>query len=417
MLYPRLLEKEVLKYFSEREAIIILGARQVGKTSLLQLIRARIEKEYPCFYFDLERPEDLEKVEMPVEEFLHYLEIIGAKVDKRSVVFIDEIHYLSEPAKFIKILVDHYSQRIKLIISGSSSLEIKRKFKESLVGRKLIFRLHPLSFHEFLIFKEKGKLAKLLPGDPFESNIAEDETRFFAEEYREEFKEFLIFGGYPRIVLVSDLEKKRKFLEEIVTSYVFKDIYSLFHIEDIAKFNKMIKLLAINVGNLLSLSSLSTVSAVSRYLISQYISMLENTYIIDLISPYFTNKKKEVIKSPRIYFSDNGLRNYIVGDLNMSFERQDIGALLENMVFSGLKKGIKSIEDIHFWRTQNKAEVDFILERGGKFYPIEVNMVGKTTRALYAFMDFYKIKEGYVVYPGSYYKKGNIHFLPVWWIV
>jgi len=416
MLYPRLLKKQILKYLPDKEAVVILGARQVGKTSLMQLIRAKIEKEYPCFYFDLERPDDLEKVEMPVEEFLHYLDIISTKIKKRSVVFIDEIHYLSDPAKFIKLLVDHYSQKVKLIISGSSSLEIKKKFKESLMGRKFVFRLYPLNFREFLIFKEKGRLAKLLPKEPFESNLKEDETRFFTDKYREEFKEFLIFGGYPRIVLASSIEKKRKILEEIVTSYVFKDIRSLIQVEDIAKFNKMIKLLAINIGNLLNFSSLSTASAVSRYLISQYITILENTYIIDLISPYFTNKKKEVVKNPKVYFSDNGLRNYIVGNLNMSFERGDIGCLFENAVFAGLKKQARVMENLHFWRTQNKAEVDFILEREGRVYPIEVNMVGKPTRALYAFMEFYKIKEGYVVYLGPYCKKNNIHFLPIWWI-
>jgi len=416
MLYPRLLKKQILEYFPDKEAVVILGARQVGKTSLMQLMRIEIEKEYPCFYFDLERPEDLEKVEMPVEEFLHYLEVIGGKTEKRSVVFIDEIHYLSDPAKFIKLLVDHYSQKIKLIISGSSSLEIKKKFKESLVGRKLVFRLYPLNFREFLIFKEKEKLARLLPEDPFKSDLKEDETKFFTNEYREEFKEFLVFGGYPRIVLASGIEKKGKILEEIVTSYVFKDIRSLFHIEDIAKFNKMVKLLAMNTGSLLNFSSLSIASAVSRYLISQYITVLENTYILDLISPYFTNKKKEVVKNPKVYFSDNGLRNYIVGDLSMSLERQDIGCLFENAVFAGLKKQTRTIENVHFWRTQNKAEIDFILEREGRLYPIEVNMAGKPTRALYAFMGSYKIKEGYVVYSGPYCKRNNINFLPIWWI-
>lgn len=149
---------------------------------------------------------------------------------------------------------------------------------------------------------------------------------------------------------------------------MFKDIRSLIQIEDIAKFNKMIKLLAINIGSLLNFSSLSTASTISRYLISQYITILENIYILDLISPYFTNKKKEVVKNPKVYFSDNGLRNYIVGNLNMSFERGDIGCLFENAVFAGLKKQTRVMENLRFWRTQNKAEVDFILEREGRNY-------------------------------------------------
>lgn len=416
MLYPRLLEDEILKYLPDKEAIIILGARQVGKTSLMHRIRAKIEGESSCFYLDLERPQDLERAERGCEEFLHYLDVTGASQDRRNVIFIDEIHYLSDPAKFIKILVDHYSHRIKLILSGSSSLEIKNKFKESLVGRKLVFHLYPLNFREFLIFKNREDLAKILPENPFKIDIKEDKTKFFVKEYREYLREFLIFGGYPRIVLQSDIDKKRKLLEEIVTSYVFKDIRSLFKIEDIARFNKMTKLLAINIGDLLNFSTLSVTSGISRYLVSQYITILEHTYILLLLSPFFTNKSKEVVKNHKVYFIDHGIRNYIVDDLNFTEERQDIGKLLENIVFSGLKKHTRGAEDIHFWRTQNKAEVDFILECKGKVYPLEVNIVGKTTRALHSFMDFYNIKTGYVVYPGVYHIKENIHFLPVWWI-
>ena len=107
MLYPRLLEREILRYLPEKEALIILGARQVGKTSLMLRIKSKVEKEIPCFYFDLEKPQDLEKVEFGCEEFLHYLEIKGASKKKKNVVFIDEIHYLSDPVKFIKLMVDH----------------------------------------------------------------------------------------------------------------------------------------------------------------------------------------------------------------------------------------------------------------------------------------------------------------------
>jgi len=414
MLYSRLLEKEILKYLSEKEALIILGARQVGKTSLMLRIKSKIEKEFPCFYFDLEKPQDLERVEPGCEEFLQYLEIKGADKKKKNVIFIDEIHYLSRPAKFIKLMVDHYSSRIKLVVSGSSSLEIKRKFKESMVGRKFIFHLYPLNFYEFLVFKERDDLAELLPENLFQDFPREDKTRFFTEEYKRYFLEFLIFGGYPRIALSKDLELKRKVLEEITTSYILKDVRSLFQIEDIAKFNRLVKLLAINSGNLLNLNSLSSAAGLSRHLTSQYITVLENTYLVEILPPYFTNKKKEVIKAHRVYFADNGLRNYLTGNLSFTEERQDIGALLESAVFSGLKKKGRRTK-LYFWRTQNKAEVDFILEDMQKLYPFEVNRAGKPTRALYAFMNYYKKEKGYVVYPGTFLEKGNICFIPVWW--
>ncbi len=213
MLYPRWLEKEILRYLAEKEALIILGARQVGKTSLMLRMKSKIEKEVPCFYFDLEKPQDLERVEAGCEEFLQYLEIRGANKKRRNVVFIDEIHYLSEPAKFIKLMVDHYSSRIKLVVSGSSSLEMKRKFKESMVGRKFSFHLYPLNFYEFLVFKKRDDLAKLLPKSPLQKLPQEDRTRFFTEDYKRYFLEFLIFGGYPRVAISKDVEFKRKVLE------------------------------------------------------------------------------------------------------------------------------------------------------------------------------------------------------------
>ena len=416
MLYPRLLEREILRYLPEKEALIILGARQVGKTCLMLRIKSRIEKEFPCFYFDLEKPQDLEKVEAGCEEFLQFLEIQGASRKKRNVVFIDEIHYLSEPAKFIKLMVDHYSSRVKLIVSGSSSLEIKKKFKESMVGRKFIFYLYPLNFYEFLIFKEREDLAKLLPQRSFLYFSGEDKTHFFLEEYKRYFLEFVIFGGYPRVAMAKDLELKKKVLEEIVISYILKDIRSLFQIEDVAKFNRLVKLLAINSANLLNVNSLSSAAGIPRYLISQYVTVLENTYLIELLPPYFTNKKKEVVKTHKVYFLDNGLRNYLIGS-NFYFteEREDIGALLKAITFSGLKKKGEEVK-LYFWRTQNKAEVDFILEHAGRLYPVEVNRSGKPSRALYTFMDYYRLQKGYVAYAGNFSEKGNICFVPLWWL-
>lgn len=415
MLYPRLLEKQILKYLPEKEALIILGARQVGKTSLMFRIKSKIEQNVPCFYLDLEKPQDLEKVELGCEEFLQFLEIRGASREKRNVVFIDEIHYLSDPAKFIKLMVDHYSTRVKLIVSGSSSLEIKKKFKQSMVGRKFIFHLYPLNFFEFLIFKEREDLAKLLPEKNFLYLPGEDKTRFFIEEYKRYFLEFLIFGGYPRVAISADLELKKKILEEITTAYILKDVRSFFQIEDTAKFNRLVKLLAINSANLLNVNSLSSAVGIPRYLTSRYITVLEDTYLIELLAPYFTNKKKEVVKAHKVYFIDNGLRNYLTGNLYFTEEREDIGSLLEAVVFSGLKKKGRGLE-FYFWRTQNKSEVDFVLKDAQKLYPLEVTRSGKPARSLYTFMDYYEIERGYVAYQGKFLEKERICLIPLWWL-
>jgi len=226
--FPREILGKLMKYLPDREALIILGSRQVGKSTLLKLIMNEIEGKEQVFYMDLEDTRLLSIVDEGVEAIISYLKYSGASLDRKIYLFIDEIHYMKSPSNFIKLAVDHYSDRLKLICTGSSASGIKIKFKDTMVGRKLIFYLYPLSFREFLIFKRRYELAKLLPAEPFKEE--EDVTKYFKEEYLRYFNEFLIFGGYPRVVLEDDIEKKEKILSEIVNSYIYKDIRSIFSI-------------------------------------------------------------------------------------------------------------------------------------------------------------------------------------------
>jgi len=142
--YERELKNEIMKYLQEREAIIILGSRQVGKTTLMMMIMQEIKDHEKCFYIDLEDPKMLDIIEHGPQNFLEYLTQLGALTGSRNFVFLDEIHYMKNPSKFIKLMVDHYADRIKIICTGSSALGIKMKFHDALVGRKLIFNLYSL---------------------------------------------------------------------------------------------------------------------------------------------------------------------------------------------------------------------------------------------------------------------------------
>jgi hypothetical protein len=396
------------------EAIIILGSRQVGKTTLLKIIKEEITASNNVFYLDLEDPRYLEIVEKGTENLIEYLSSLGADLKTKNYIFLDEIHYMKNPSRFIKLSVDHYADKLKIVCTGSSALGIKMKLQDSFVGRKLIFTLYPLSFREFLLFKEKKNLADNLPVRPFEQE--KDLTRFFKDEYNRFFIEFLIFGGYPRVVLENSFEKKEKLLGEIVTAYIYKDIRSLFNIGDITKFNNLIKILANQAGCLINTSEISRAVGISRPTVLNYISILENSFLIALLPPYSKNLRIEIRKSNKIYWLDNGLRNYLISDLSPSLSRTDIGVLLENVIFTGLVKRKKEIENLFYWRTKDKTEIDFVYKSDNRIIPIEVKTRARPHRGLVNFMKKYNIEKGYIAHIGDLEKKNNISFIPGFWL-
>ncbi len=409
MLYPRDLFDSVWRYRDIPEAVVVTGARQVGKTCLMRLVMEKLG-EGSFVYLDLENYRAREIVNRGVEELVSF---VDAEVKpKRKYLFIDEIGYADDPSNLIKLLVDHYSFKIKLFITGSSSLRIKKKFRESMTGRKIEFILYPLSFREYLVFKKRDKLASLIPEDPFLQN--EDGTRFYEEDYKKLSLEFMIYGGYPRVALAETYEEKRLIIDEIISSYVMRDVRDFFNIEKITKFNRMVKILATLSGKLLNVLNLSKEAGISRKTVEEYLYALKESYIISEVMPFFRNPKKEILKTPKIYFIDPGIRNGLLNNFSMSWERDDIGILMETAVFSGmLKRGIKA----NFWRTQNGGEIDMVIERDGKIIPVEIKKTPQIRRAMVSFMKKYRCPEGYVVYPGSYFKKENIKFLPLWWFL
>src|SRR3990167_1063002 len=201
-IYKRKLVDEILRYLNSKQAIVIYGARQVGKTSLLKYLIQNYFTEH-VFYFDLELKELLDLCNKGAEEVYKYLLQKGADENKRIYLIIDEVQYMENPSNFIKILHDHYPN-VKLLVSGSSTFEIKKKFKESLAGRTINFELYPLSFEEFLIFKNKNyKLGK-------------ENDEAINKELIELAEEYIRFGGYPKIVLENSEERKQAFLGQII---------------------------------------------------------------------------------------------------------------------------------------------------------------------------------------------------------
>jgi len=243
-LKPRKITNNLMsKLLKGNDLIVLLGARQVGKTSTMHLLMNRLLqrekiKRNRVFYFDLEDMNILEVVNKGVEEFIAFLEANGADLKKRCFVFLDEIQYMENPSNFLKILVDHH-KKISLVVSGSSSFSIRNKFKDSLAGRKRIFAIYPLDFGEFLEFKGRGDLADFLNTGDWEK------ARFFESHYIRYYEEYVIFGGLPRVSLLPTKEEKVEYLKDVVNSYIKKDIKDLFRIDNPYAFNRVIKLLAV----------------------------------------------------------------------------------------------------------------------------------------------------------------------------
>ncbi len=385
-LYPRKIVEEIVKYLKSKEIIVIYGARQVGKTYILKyLMENHLKKN--VFYLDLELPNFLELCNKGAENTFNYLIQRGADEKSKIFLLIDEIQYMDDPTRFLKIMHDHYPS-VKLIVSGSSTFEIKKKFKESLVGRTINFEVYPLSFEEFLTFKNK------------KYNLTKENTKQVNDELIKLAEEHILFGGYPQIVLENLEEKKLAYLGQIINTYIRKDIRDIGNIRDISAFNKLIELLASQSGQLLNVLELSNTLKINRETVSEYLDLLESTFIIKRVTPFHKNLRSELSKNPKIFFLDTGMMHIL---WLKEFPKVILGNSFETFVFLEL---MKSGRRINFWRTTNKQEIDFII-KNKDMYAIEVksNFQNSNNKSLKFFSDIYNCKTIIVGLKGE--KKGK----------
>lgn len=385
----RTIFKDLIDHLDQKEISLIIGPRQAGKTTLMLACKDFLEKKgEKTVFLNL----DIESN----KQFFDSQEKLARKIQleigqNKGFVFIDEIQRKENAGLFLKGLFD-LGLPYKLIVSGSGSLELKEKIHESLVGRKRIFELSTLSFLEFVNFKTDYKYEEKL-NEFFE---VEGETgKFLLEEY-------LNFGGYPRVVLADTLDEKQKVLGEIYQSYLEKDIVYLLGLPKTETLIALVKILASQIGNLVNFSELANSLGVSVQTVKNYLWYLEKTFILKKVTPYFSNVRKEITKSPLFYFEDLGLRNYslgLFGNLNLPFEA---GFLFENFVYRILKEKIGlSATKINFWRSKEGAEVDFVIEAGRRVLPIEVKYQNfkkpEVSRSLRSFLEKYQPSKALVV--------------------
>jgi hypothetical protein len=323
---------------------------------------------------------------------------------KRNFVLVDEVQYLKNPSNFLKYFFDEYKGKIKIIASGSSAFYLDKKFKDSLAGRKRIFHLYTLSFREFLRFKNEDQLSQR---DFNNLTISEKEKIVFY------YQEYLSYGGYPRVVL-APYEEKVEILRDIAYSYIKKDVYEA-NIRQDETFYKLFKILASQIGNLVNSSELASTLGVSKTAIDNYLYVMQKSFHIVLLKPFFKNIRKELTKMPKVFFLDLGLRNFFKGNFDPYHVREDKGPLLENAVLRQLLEKY-DLEQIRFWRTINKKEIDFIIdEKLGLEVKSQIRDI--KLKNYKAFLSQYpQIKLGFVSFESPQRKIDNYPIFEVWQI-
>ena len=340
--------------------VAVVGARQSGKTTFL---KKQIENKNSSYVL-LDDPDARSLFDEDIKKFEKQY------ISEYNVSVLDEVQYCKDAGRKLKYLVD---SGYKLWITSSSETILSKEVLSFLVGRVSIIRLFPFSLKEFLTaWSQKELTPKILQRMVWEHTT---------------------YGGYPRVVLTEEIDMKKTILSDLYDTMLLKDVARTFSIDNIRSLENFSRYLAFSIGEIMSYDKISSDLDISFQTVKKYLDAMEKSYLIYRVSPFFTNKKKEIIKQPKLYFVDTGLRNIITKRFEINID----GKLFENYVLTELlKMGFTP----KYWRTKTKTEVDFIIEIENNVIPVEVKIqaeIGKIERSMRAFIEAYKPKKAIVV--------------------
>lgn len=434
MIIARNLLLEMAVFLKRREYLAIVGPRQAGKSTFLEIIQKYLIEELGV------KQEAISMVTFEDRKLLRQFEddplefarsYMGSDKNQISYLMLDEFQYAEEGGQKLKLIYDSY-KNIKIIVTGSSSLEIKAQLGKYLVGRILTFYLYPFNFEEFLraqnrrlekIYQGKNKIILSWLFKRQKSHVKQGADPFL-NEMIDFYEAYCTWGGYPAVVLSRTNTERLKVLADIYNNYILKDIKGLLELATEKNLFLLSQYLATQIGNITVYQNMGQAASLDWRQLKKHLNILKETFILDWLSPYFSNRQKELTKNPKIYFCDLGFRNYLVENTSGLEKRSDSGAIVENQVFIRAKE-ISALENkINFWRTKAGAEVDFIFKIRGEIIPIEVKFSEftgpKITRSLASFLESFRPKKALVLtknYWGSV-KKGptQILFAPVYYL-
>ena len=360
MYIPQRQLENLKKLISPNKVVVIYGPRRCGKTTLINRYLEKVGDER---YF-LVSGEDI-----TVREYLGSQSISKLKdfVGKNNLLVIDEAQKVKEIGLNLKLIIDHIKD-IKIIATGSSSFDLARDIGEPLTGRKYTLRLFPLAQLELMQIEQ----------------IVETEANLEAR---------LIFGSYPEIVLTNDNSLRERYLKEILSSYLFKDILEMEGVKHPDKIVRLLQLLAFQIGGEVSFNELGGQLGISKNTVDRYLELLEKVFVIFKLSGFSRNLRKEITKNARYYFYDTGIRNALINNFNPLNMRDDTGMLWENYIICERLKRQEYLSmpaNNYFWRTYDQKEIDLVEERGGRLYGYEIKWKTGRLRPPKTWLEGYK---------------------------
>jgi len=389
MIIKRQILSHIERHLAEPEITVLVGARQVGKTTLLRHIEEKLrQKGEKTIFFNLD-------VEADMEFFSSQQKLINKLRfefgSQKAYVFIDEIQRKPDAGLFLKGLYD-LRLPYKFVVSGSGSLDLKAKVHESLAGRKRLFVLHPVSLLEFIDYRTDYKYSDRLT-DFLKINQTEAENLLI---------EYLNFGGYPKVILLETLEEKMQYLTELFDAYFIKDLEYFLGYKAQHLYPEMFRYLAHHQGKILNYNKLAQHLNLSIYKTKQLIWYARQTFVISLLPPYHRNFAKELKLSPVVYFEDLGLANFSKGQLGKLFSHQDLAFQFQNLVHNLLIDYCKKHNyTLHYWRTSDGSEIDFVIDKFTDVVPVEIKFRQMSrpslTKAFHSFIRRYKPSTGYLI--------------------
>ncbi len=359
-----------------KQVLMLLGARQVGKTTILKRI-------FPDAHY---LPVDNEPIKTALNRYdpAVYRQLL--RPDKKTII-LDEIQRLTDPGLAAKIFYDQLPD-YQLIVTGSSALNIKNKMSESLAGRKIEYQLFPLSFSEYLVQKEITDKLNFLFLPDIDSGESIDDRKIFPFDMQAILDSVLIYGLYPGLV---EQPNDQLYLKNLVDSVIFRDILDLSLLENRPAALNLLKLLAYQIGSQVNFSELANNLSVEVKTVRKYITLFEQSFIIFTLLPFTSRKRDEIGKMPKIFFYDVGIRNALIDNFQPLSSRADAGQLFENFIVSETIKANRYGRfdfKLNYWRTKQGSEVDLVLTKSGK-EPIGIEIKSRSQRVNKAFRSRY----------------------------
>ena len=359
-MFERTIEKTIKEKINGGKAIVVVGARQVGKTTLLN----GILKDKDFLFLDADDPSTRSLLQNPTTEQIRTF------IGDYKFIFLDEAQRIPGIGLTLKIITDQF-KGVQLFVSGSSSFDLGNELNEPLTGRKWEYELFPISWEEY-------------------------ENKIGIIKSEQQIENRLLYGFYPEVI--NNQGNERETIKNLVNSYLYRDILAFSDIRKPEVLEKLLQALALQVGSEVNYNELSHLIGINKITVQKYIEILEKGYIVRLNS-FSRNLRNEIKQNRKIYFYDNGIRNMIIGNFNPLDLRVDKGALWENFLVSERRKQNlykNTFVKMYFWRTKQQQEIDFVEEQNGQILGFEFKWNNKKTKFPQNFIETYKAK-GFVI--------------------